>query len=431
MESDIQIKPGSEDKGDQLDGKSENRIEREMDFVVEGAGVGNEILQKLKRIKIAEEEGVIYGVYDSSHKGWGDRLNDFLIDRSKISVKDKSYFFHMLAVMVDAGIPVVKSVKSLAQRSGNPHFRRVLNTIGYSMERGAKFSEAMGRFEEVFNEAEVGIVKSGEATGRLNSMLFKLSEQLDKKHDLNSKLFGAAFYPIVVLSVLLLVSVGMLVWVFPTLLGLLQEGGIGSESLPLATRILIGLQTAVVDYWWAILLVIFSIYGLFKFYVSSEYGAVRWDLVKLKLPIAGELIRKVFVLRFVSTLGILIDAGLPVIAALKIAGGSISNRLYKLKAQEVINEVREGSKISASLKDAEFLFSPEVVQMMQVGEESASLAKVSEKVADQYQREVDNALKRLSSIFEPIMILIVGLFVGLLALAIMQPIFNLSSNVGF
>jgi type IV pilus assembly protein PilC len=299
------------------------------------------------------------------------------------------------------------------------------------MERGAKFSEAMGRFEEVFNEAEVGIVKSGEATGRLNSMLFKLSEQLDKKHDLNSKLFGAAFYHIVVLSVLLLVSVGMLVWVFPTLLGLLQEGGIGSESLPLATRILIGLQTAVVDYWWAILLVIFSIYGLFKFYVSSEYGAVRWDLVKLKLPIAGELIRKVFVLRFVSTLGILIDAGLPVIAALKIAGGSISNRLYKLKAQEVINEVREGSKISASLKDAEFLFSPEVVQMMQVGEESASLAKVSEKVADQYQREVDNALKRLSSIFEPIMILIVGLFVGLLALAIMQPIFNLSSNVGF
>lgn len=399
------------------------------DYVVDGAVSGKEILDRVKNVDKAYKEKVVYGVYNNADKPLSVRFNDFLIDNGKVTLKDKSYFFHMLAVMVDAGIPVISAVKALVARSENPRFRRILNTVAHNAESGSSLADAMSRFDDVFDESEIGIVKSGESTGRLHMMLFKLSEKLDKKHDLNLKLWSAAVYPIAVFTVLILVSVGMLVWVFPTLLSLLKEGGISESQLPFATKLLIGLQTLVVGYWWGILLAAFALYGMFVFYVGTEYGRVRWDYFKLRMPIFGRLLRKIFVLRFVSMLGLLIDSGLPVVKALKITGGTISNKLYKLKIQEVIDNVKNGQKVSDSLSDNAFLFPPEIVQMIRVGESSASLGKVSNKIGDQYQREIDNSLKKMSSVFEPVLILVVGVFVALLALAIMAPIFNLSNNV--
>lgn len=415
----VEVKP--------VDGVS---MPKDTDHSISGYTDDHGMLKKVKGMKEFEEDSVIYGVYNNADKSWTVRLNDFLIDHSSVSVKDKSYFFHMLAVMVDAGIPVVQALKSLAKRTKNKKFARVLNTLGYSCEKGGQLSEGMSRFEDVFDETEIGIVESGEATGRLNKMLFKLSGQLDSRHELIMKLWGAAVYPIAVFSVLILVAIGMLVWIFPTLLGLLQEGGVSESTLPLATRVLIWLQTAVVGYWWLIILGGAVIYGIFVMYVGSSYGALRWDYLKLRLPLVGVLSRKVHVLRFISLLGILMEAGLPVIKALRITGEAIPNRVYRLKIQEVINDVKSGGKISASLQDSEYLFPGEVTQMLSVGEESASLGPVSEKVADQYQREIENTLKKLTSVFEPVMVLIVGISVALLALAVMAPIFNLSNTIG-
>ncbi|PIR54994.1 hypothetical protein COU74_04640 [Candidatus Peregrinibacteria bacterium CG10_big_fil_rev_8_21_14_0_10_36_19] len=400
------------------------------DYIVEGAISGKDILASMKNIDHAYKEEVVYGVYNNAGKPWSVRFNDFLVDRSKVTLKDRSYFFHMLAVMVDAGIPVVSAVKALVARSDNPRFRRILNTIAHNVESGSSLAEAMNRFDDVFDESEVGIVRSGEATGRLHLMLFKLSEKLDRRHDLSLKLWSAAVYPIAVFSVLILVAVGMLIWVFPTLLNLLKDSGIEEANLPFATRLLIGIQTGFVEYWWLILVVLFGLYGLFTFYVGTDYGKARWDYFKLRTPIVGGLLRKVYVLRFVSMVGLLIDSGLPVIKSLKIAGSSISNTIYKLKVQDVIDKVRNGQRVSDGLSDTAFLFPPEVVQMLRVGESSASLGKVSNKIGDQYDREIDNSLKKISSVFEPVLILVVGVFVALLALAIMAPIFNLSNNIG-
>ncbi len=397
-------------------------------FPVSESG-NEEFLQKIKKINYDLGEEVVYGIYNNSDKGVGVRINDFLIDHSSVKLKEKSYFFHMLAVMVDAGIPIVAAVKSLAKRAKNEKFRRVLNTTAYFTEKGSTLSDAMSRFEDVFDEAEIGVVQSGEATGRLHKMLFKLSDQLDRRHDLYLKLYSSAAYPIAVLAVLVLVAVGMLVFVFPTLLGLLTEGGLSTADLPLATRVLITLQAALTGYWWLMILGLFMMYGIFKFYVGTAYGALRWDLLKLKLPLVGGLLRRVFVLRFVSLLGILMEAGLPVISALKITSNSIANKIYRLKIQEVIAGVHNGEKISVNLRDSEFLFPAEIREMLAVGEASASISKVAEKISEQYQKEIDNSLKKLTSVFEPLMILFVGLFVGLLALAIMAPIFNLSSSI--
>ncbi|MFA6917472.1 MAG: type II secretion system F family protein [Candidatus Gracilibacteria bacterium] len=399
------------------------------DYFIKDAGIGGEILQEIKSIKVDVKDDVIYGVSDHANRPFLKRVDDFFVDNSKISLKDKSYFFHMLAVMVDSGVPVVSAVETLAGYTDNVRLKRILNTVAYNCRSGATLADAMSRFQDVFSEAEVGIVRAGEETGRLNATLFNLSEQLDKQHELNMKLWSAAVYPIAVLVVLVLVTVGMLIWVLPNLLSLLTEGGMTNDKLPTPTRILVALQTGFVDYWWAILIVLFGGYGLFKVYTGTDYGAVKWDYMKLRIPLIGKLLRKVYVLRFVSMMGLLIQSGIPVIKVLKVTGNSISNRVYKLKAQEIIDKVKTGEKISESMSDSAFLFPYEIVEMIKVGESSAQLSEVSEKISVQYQREVDNTLRKVTSLFEPLMILVVGLFVALLAIAIMSPIFNLNNVV--
>lgn len=388
-----------------------------------------EIAAKQSEVAKKPDEQVVYGVYNNANKGLGVKIMDFFIDREKVTLREKSYFFHMLAVMVDAGVPLVQTLKSLARRGKSQRFKRVLNTVAYGVEHGESLSGALRRFGEVFTETEVGVVESGEATGRLAAMLFKLSSQLDRQHDLHLKLWGAAVYPISVLIVLLLVGAGMLIWVFPNLIHLLEEGGIARSSLPLATKFLLAAQTFFTEFWWLALIIVFSVYGLFLAYARSDSGAIGWDAMKLRMPILGSLLRKYYVYNFVSLLGILIEAGLPVIRTLKIVADAMSNRVYRLKLQVVIENVTQGVKISEGLRDSDFLFPDEVVEMLAVGEASASLAKVSEKVSDQYQREIDNSLKKMSSVFEPLMIVVVGVLTALLALAVMSPIFDLTAVV--
>jgi type IV pilus assembly protein PilC len=387
----------------------------------------NEFLAKISDEGKHKKRDVIYGVYDNKGDSFFTRLNDFFIDHSSVKIKEKSYFFHMLAVMVDAGIPVVNALRAFATRTNNERFARVLNTVAYNSEHGFSLSDAMSRFPDIFTEVEIGVIKSGEAVGKLGEMLFKLSDQVGRSHELRMKLWSASFYPLAVFATLLIVAVAMLVWVFPTLIKLLTEGGMGTASLPLVTRILIATQGIVVNYWWAVLGGIFVAYGLFKAYTSTERGNTWWDYFKLKLPVAGLLLRRVYVLQFVTLIGVLIEAGLPVIQALEITSNSIPNMIFKIKMRDIIESVRAGGKISDSAADAQFLFPPEVVEMIRVGEKSAALGKVAEKVSSQYQMEIDHSLKRLTSVFEPAMILFVGLFVAVLALAVMAPIFNLSN----
>lgn len=400
------------------------------DFFIKDAGIGGELLGQIKELKTGPQDEVIYGVSDAGRQGFFVRINEFLINHSKVTLKEKSYFFHMLAVMVDAGVPLVQSVKSLAKRTQNIRFRRVLNTVAHNSETGAKMADAMSRFPDIFSDAEIGIVRAGEEIGKVDSALFKLSDQLDKQNDLNAKVFSASVYPIVVLIALVVVTIGMLVGVLPRLLGLLTANGMKPENLPWATRMLIDFQSAFTNYWWLGLIVLFGLYGLFVMYVGSDYGATKWDYLKLRTPIIGKLLRKLYVLRFVSMTGLLIDAGLPVIVCLKVAGGSLSNRIYRLKVQEIIEVVKNGGKISEAMGDSEFLFPHDVVEMTRVGESTAHLGQVSEKISAQYQKEVDDSLTRMMALLGPLMVLVVGVFVALLAVAIMAPIFNLGNYVG-
>ena len=372
---------------------------------------------------------VIYGIYDSAAQPFWVRIDDFLVNHSRVPLEEKAYFFHLLAVMIDAGIPLVQSLQILSNRTTSERFRRILDTIVFSVAQGKKFSESMARFPDVFGDMEVGVVRSGEAAGNLDRMLFRLSEQLDKSHELQVKLITASVYPLVVLLTLIVVAAGMLVWVIPGLTGLLKEGGLAESDFPPTTKALLAISYVLQNYWWAMIAGAVILYALFKIYKQSDNGRYKWDLFRLRVPVVGTLIRKVLVLRFVSMMGILFEAGLPVIQSLQIIATSLNSELYRLKTWEVIAKVQQGQKISESLADSPFLFPETVSQMIGVAERSASVGLISEKIALHYDREIDNALKRLTSLFEPLMIILVGITVAVLALAILTPIFQLSSLV--
>ncbi len=387
------------------------------------------LLETFKKSAPKKRREVIYGVYDGRSQPLLTRIEDFMIDHSRVPLQEKAYFFHLLAVMIDAGVPLIQSLQILANRTNNERFYRVLITIAFNVIQGKKLSEAMARFPEIFGDMEVGVVRAGEAVGNLDKMLFRLSDQLDSMHELQMKVMTASIYPIAVLCVLVVVGAGMLIWVVPSLLNLLKEGGMKESQMPFATQLLLFLSTALSNFWWLIIIAVIILYLIFKVYVSSENGKYRWDLFKLKLPVIGPMIRKIMVLRFISTLGILIESGLPVIQALTIIATSLDNELYRLKIWQVISRVQVGDRISAALGDESFLFPETVTQMLSVAEQSAAIGSVSAKLGAHYDKEIDNSLKRLTGLFEPIMIVVVGLTVALLALAILTPIFGMSQLI--
>ncbi len=372
---------------------------------------------------------VIYGLYDSSRQSIFTRLNDWLVDHTRVPLDEKVNFFNLLAVMADSGIPLITALKILSNRTRHERFRRIVMTIAYNVVQGKKFSESLAGFPGVFTEMEIGVIKAGEAAGNLDKMLFKLSEQLEKSQDLQIKIITASVYPAAVFVVLLAVASGMLVFVIPSLTGLLKEGGLKEEDFPFATLLLMSVSGFIANYWWLILIGLVFFIMFFRIYKTSEGGRFRWDLFKLRVPVVGPLIRKIIVLRFIGTLGILMEAGLPVVQALSIIATSMTNEIYKIKIWEVIAKVQQGKKISQGLSDVPFLFPETVTQMLSVAEQTASMGKISQKIAAHYDREIDNSLKRLTSLFEPIMIIMVGVVVALLALAILTPIFKLSSLV--
>lgn len=387
------------------------------------------LLESVEKKEIKKTQDVVYGIYDNRRASVFTKINDFLIDHSRISLKEKAYFFHLMAVMADAGIPVLQTLRVLSRKTENLHFQRIINTLAHSTATGKSLSDSMARFPEVFNEAEIGVIRAGEAAGNLNKMLFRLSEETEKSHELQLKLISAATYPIIILITLIAITIGMIVWVVPTLTNLLLEGGLTEAQFPFATKLLLGISNGLKNYWWLIILVILFVYGMYRLYKSTQAGKFQIDYAKLRIPVVGRLVRKVLVLRFISLLGILIESGLPVIKTLQIIGGSVNNALYRTKTFEVIKKVSAGERISENLMDAPFLFPETVTQMLNIGEVSASLGSISKKIATHYDREIDHSLRRLTSLFEPIMILFVGIVVALLALAILMPIFDLTTLV--
>ncbi|MDP4007956.1 MAG: type II secretion system F family protein [Candidatus Peregrinibacteria bacterium] len=384
------------------------------------------ILNELNLGDTSNRKDIVYGVYDNSDDTLFSRINDFFIDNHNVSLKEKSYFFHLLAVMLDAGMSILEALKTLSKKFENERLRRIINTLAYNVEKGKTLSAAMENFPEVFDDSEIGIVKSGESVGHLDRMLFKLSSQLERSYGMGLKLRSALVYPATVLIALFLSGGVIVLFVLPKLLKFFSESG---HALPFLTRCLLWISDFLTNYWIAVVIVSIGLVIAFNAYRSSVMGRFKLDYLKLKLPVIGELFRHSEIVRFVSLLGILVESGLPITKSLKILSESMKNVLYSEKISDVQMSVERGEKISSSLEDAPLLFPSTVTQMIAIGEKSATLASICEKIGSQYEKELDHSIKNLMTILEPLVILFVGILVAIMAYAILGPIFQLSQFV--
>jgi type IV pilus assembly protein PilC len=373
-----------------------------------------------------KETSVVYGVYDSSGQPFAVRAKDFFIDRQKVKIQEKSYFFHLLAVMLDAGIPIMKSLKILSKKTTNQRFARVINTMAHDVERGKTMSQSMTKFPDIFKAAEVGVVKSGEAIGNLSALLFKLAAQTERTHALYLKVRGALIYPITVLLALLASGAIVVTVVIPQLQNFFTQSNF---EMPWLTEFVLATGSFLIKFGWALLILAVLLALLVSFYAQTENGRRKVDEKTLSTIWIGDIVRKLNVARFVQLLSLLVEAGVPIHDAIRIASEAMNNRLYKDFLVTLRQSVERGEKIAENLQGVPFLFPETVTAMISVGENTGQLGLISEKLAVHYEREVEHSLENFTTILEPIVIVIVGIAVGVLALALLGPIFSLSTLV--
>lgn len=372
------------------------------------------------------ETTFVYGVYDATHQPFFTRINDFFIDRKRVRVQDKSYFYHLLAVMVDAGIPIMRALKILSKKTKNERFARIINTLAYDVERGKKMSQSMTKFPDVFKESEIGIIRSGEAIGNLADLLFKLAGQTGRSHALLLKVRGALVYPVTVLIALFLSGAIVVTTVIPKLKVFFDQSAV---EIPFLTRLVLNIGNILIGFGWLVILLFVFAFLVFSLYINTERGRRKWDAFMLGVPWMGDVVRKLNVARFVQLLSILVTAGVPIHEAIRISSDAMTNKLYKEFLNELRQYVEKGEKIADNLAKAPFLFPETVTAMMSVAENTGSIGPISEKLAKHYEDEVEHALQNFTTVLEPAVIVLVGIAVGLMAVALLGPIFSLSTLV--
>ena len=355
------------------------------------------------------------------------KVNDIIINLNKVKTQEKAVFFRLLAVMVDAGIPIIQSLQTLAeQNKKNPKFERVITSMAYDVEQVESLSGAVEQHTKVFNESEIGMIRSGEVSGHLNNILRDLAAQTEKNAQTLSKVKGALTYPTVVLGILFLVMFLMMTMVIPNITKLFIQTG---SELPTITKVVIGMSTFMREKSYIILGTIVILGVIFSTWKRTKNGKYYWHTFLLHLPIFGGLIRKSTISQFARTLGNLLSAGVTINQSLNIISNAMNNEVYKRKIKLAGDDIRGGIPLAETLRHSSY-FPIMLVNMIEVGEETAQLESVTKRIADFYDEQVDEAVKGLTKIIEPLIMVFVGIAVGGLVAAIMLPIMSLADVAG-
>jgi len=340
----------------------------------------------------------------------------------RVSSKEKVFFARQVAVMISSGVAIDNAINLIKLQTKSPVFINILEQIHQDVEAGESLSAALSKHPKVFDPVFVAVVGSGEASGRLDKVLMHLADRMEGMESFKSKVKSALAYPIFIIAAMIAVTIIMMVKVIPVLKQIFEES---NAKLPWATRVLIAVSNAIINYWWIIFPVIAIVIVMFWFYFArTQSGKVMWDLLKLRTPIVKFVSYDMYMARFSRTLGMLISAGIPIIQALKITSQAMNNRVYVRILRNVITQVERGVPMSVPLEKEKY-FLVLVPQMIMIGEQTGRLEFLMEKIADYYEGEVDTKIKTISSLIEPVTIVIVGTGVGFLIYSILYPIYSL------
>lgn len=351
---------------------------------------------------------------------------DFLSTISTISLEEKIGFVENLGIMLKAGISVTRSMQILCQQTKNARFKKILEDVHKQVESGKPMAEALGKYPSVFSTIFLSMIHVGEISGNLEKSLEYLSIQLAREADLKSKTQGALIYPSVIMGAMLIIGVLMSIFVLPKLTSIFKDF---KSDLPPMTKIVIAIADFMSGH--AILAVgsMLAFIGFFIFLYHTYTGRKYFHIIFLHFMVIGEIIKKINLARFARILSSLLKSGVPIVQGLEVAGQSMANIPYRELIMKASEEVKLGKSLTDSLNKNENLFPFLVVQMLQVGEESGTVEEILGQLAGHYEEQVDTTLRNLSSIIEPLLLLIIGGVVGILAVALIAPIYNISQNI--
>lgn len=343
---------------------------------------------------------------------------------SGVSKKEIVVFSRQISTLFEAKVPLIEALKTMMDQAQNQIFKDALLDVVKNVDAGAPLSKALSGHKKIFSDFYVNMVKSGEASGKLEDVFGYLADGLEREFYLMQKVRGAMTYPAFIIFGFGAVMFVMMIWVVPNLTSILKETG---AEMPLLTRIVVGISDAFAAYWWAILALIFGMLGGFWYYINTAQGQTVWHHVQLKLPLFGGMFRKFYLARMSDSLSVLIQGGLPIVQTIEITAEVVRNKVYQGILRETAEQVKKGNTISSvfkTKKDIPIM----VTQMVFVGEESGKLDSTLKAAADFYHKEVTVMMDNLVTLIEPILILLLGVGVAILLVAILMPMYNIAQN---
>ncbi len=343
-----------------------------------------------------------------------------------VSTSELAVITRQFSTLISAGLPLEASISALVEQAEDSFLKEVFSGIKEKVTEGSSLAGALSEYRDVFSDLYINMVKAGEASGTLDIVLLRLADFLEKQAELKSKIKSALIYPAFMFLVGSGVLFFMMTYVIPRIAKIFEES---DRALPFITRILIGISYFISQNFVALLLLF--LLGCFTTYryVKTEKGKRYLDRVVLKLPIFGKLASMVAISRFTRTLGTLVGGGIPLLSALEIGKNVIGNSVYTEALEKVKIDVAEGSGLSRPLREAG-VFPPLVTRMIAVGEQTGEMEEMLNKIADIYDMQVDTTLSTLTSLLEPVMILLIGAIMGFIVFAVLLPIFDLTSAIG-
>lgn len=344
---------------------------------------------------------------------------------NRVKAKDKVLFSRQLSTLINAGLPLVQSLRNVADQTTNKRLKSVIEEVITDVEGGQAFSAVLAKHPEVFNRVFVSLVAAGEASGTLDKALERIADQQEKDADLISKVRGAMVYPVIVMVVMMAVVGFMIVKVIPQV-KVLYEGLPGAE-LPLVTKVLLAISDAAVRFWWvaAILIVLAIFFG--SRYARTAGGRRLVDKAKLKMWPVSSLFQKMYMARFARTGNTLVASGVPLIQMMEITAEACNNVYVEDALKRAAEKVKGGTALSESLVGEE-TFLTLVPNMIRIGEQSGSLEGMLSKVADYYEKEVDNQVKSIQTIIEPVLMVILGIVAFIIVAAVLLPVYSLAGE---
>lgn len=386
-------------------------------------------LDRASAIKTLTNEGLRpVSINEAKQKSTGFDLNN-LLGANKVKPDQIVMFTRQLSAMIGAGVPILRALTALSDHvADSPVLKKILIGVIQEVESGSTFGDALAKYPNTFNDIYVNMVRAGEAAGILDEILQRLALQQEKSMSMRKKIKSSMAYPIVLLVITVGAFFGLMIFIIPQIGNILTDLGGPEAEMPMITQIMLGVSAFIIQYWY----IVFAAIGLMVFaftrYIKTKKGRYQFHHILLKTPILNKIITKIAVAHFARTFSALAEAGVAVLEALSVTSRAVGNAVYEKALVEAEIEVKNGKTLS-SVIEANKLFPPIISQMLLVGEETGQTDKVLVKVADFFEEEVDSAIGSISSIIEPLMIVVMGSMVGLIAASVMLPIASLSQSI--